>query len=65
MHFSSTNLQKSYELRYIVSSDTNWQSMGKRYLLGTCNDRDGSRISHDFYFHITTVVVDNYKEMVS
>ena len=55
----------SYELRSIVSSDTNGQSMGKENLLQTCNDLVGSCRPQDFYFHLATVVVNNYKEMVS
>ena len=55
----------SYELRSIVSSDPNWQSMAKKYLLETCNDLVSSREPQDFYFHIETVKVSDYKGMVS
>ena len=55
----------TYELRSIVSSDTNRQSMGKEYLPQTCNDLVSSGRPQDFYFHIATVLVDNYKKMVS
>lgn len=39
--------------------------MGKEYVPQTCNDLASSCRPQDFYFHIATVVVDNYKKMVS
>ena len=47
----------TYELRSIVSSDTNRQSERQNYLLETCNDFVSICRPQDFYFHITTVVV--------
>ena len=55
----------TYELRSIVSGDTNRQSMGKEYLPQSCNDLVKSCVPQDFYFHVATAVVDNYEEMVS
>ena len=55
----------TYELWAIVSSDTNRQSMDEKYRPYTCNDLVSSCRPQDFHIALATVVVNNYKEMVS
>ena len=55
----------AYELWPIICGKTHWQAMGEEHVLEAPDNLVGRSSLQNLYFHISAVVVYNYKQMGS